>query len=167
MCGEIPANCYKVEMTLYVPTNSTSTTIPLPRQLQQVKEIWLDEYVISAPVGGAVWRLGLGFDFPDFVTSNLTGAGYPIFINSSSFTHVAYDNPRVIYTGLKSLVNSIIVTLTSNTNTNQLAPSFTEAAFKVTFVCVDPLWQPDRTVAEGVMAPQRASFPFATKATFM
>jgi hypothetical protein len=100
MCGEIPEGCSAHTVSVRLLANQNRVTVRFNRQFKRVKSVWLDEYVVRLPTGGAVNPSFFLLKFGDHLATdhinNLDRAGYPIAINNSTLTHVVYQRPRVI-----------------------------------------------------------------------
>ncbi len=163
---------FRIDLTLAFATNGASRQIPLPRQLQHVKEVWLNEYTIVGPNGGAllpsVWRLDLGNELSENESSNAPGKGTIISINGATVAHVHYDTPVVICTNNCAQLNMLNCRVSSVAlATGAVADAtFSEAVFKLSFICEDPTWTPDLTLEIAKVEPRRAQARFSTRTPF-
>ena len=158
---------YAVDAVIVLGTNGTQQNIVPGCQLRHVTAVLLTEYMIkSTAPGSGVWKLDLGSDVRGEANDNVIGEGFVVHHSSDTYTHVVYDTPRVVCQRPIAQINNLLVTLNRLAT---LAPAtietatFTSATFHLTFVCQDPDWTPDLTLAQSIREPLRAQARFSTR----
>ncbi len=158
---------FAVDAVIVLDTNGSQRIIIPGCQLRHVTAVLLTEYMIKSTVpGSGVWKLDLGADVRGEANDNVVGEGYVIHHSSDTYTHVVYDNPRVVSQRPIAQINNLLVSLK---RLDTLAPpvvsaaTFTSATFHLTFVCRDPDWTPDLTLELAKRDPLRAQARFATR----
>lgn len=169
----VPAGHYRVDVVVYLTTNQNDTTIALTKKLEHVAQVWINEYEVLTPNGGAIapctWRLILGDNgFTECAYTNAPGRGFPLIVDNASIVHVVYDTPRVISNTWKGTVNELRVQVQAVTNsgaTVTVAPAtFVQATFMLSFICKDATTSIERTMLEDRSLPQSAYGQYVTRA---
>jgi hypothetical protein len=130
--------------------NDASVVVPLMCTLDNVEEVWLNEYDIvlsSLSQPGELWRLNLGANnLPEFGSCNSAGEGAPLNITTvaSGQTHYIYTRPRVIATGHG--LNGRRTLNVSVTNEFGQPVKFESMTFYLTFVMRKPEWSPEQVM---------------------
>ena len=166
MCGEVPAGHYAIDVVVHLAANQTNVVIPLPRKMEWLSEIWLNEYqVIGSPSIG-LFRLNLKNLLQQQEVTNAVGEGYCVLVDSTVVSHIVYQKPRVVTVNKRGQVHQLEVNLQDVTGNALAVPTFTSATFMFTFIMRDPHWSPEHTIAGDKLLPQNAAGQFSTRAPF-
>lgn len=136
MCGDLPAGHKKYTVCMRLGANADTGRVFIVGKIDNVKEVWLEEYAIRDPNGAAVtpslWKLNMGGFGTHVETSSGAGTGYPLVIDNASLTHVVFTRPRVMSIDGKAAVTSFEYSLT-DADTGAAA-TFLDATFYVSFI---------------------------------
>lgn len=125
--------------------------VPLERQLENLQEIWLTEYMVDndqTPAANNMWRIDISPDgFECEQTSNAKGRGHCILIaDMTNPYHHSYDTPRVMSLCNKKGVSSFRVRIVDEFGA---LVSFTSVTLMLTFVTLRQGWSPqDAKIAQ-------------------
>ena len=135
-------------------TNQNSVRVAINQNLNNVVAVYLDEYAVSVPNGGAIipdlWRVDFVGKLFSSTSSNAGGTGYPLIIDNATYTHVVYDQPRLMSEQPHDSLNFLQLRISDETNADV---TFTSMTLFLTFVCESPDWRPDQVMANDYLAP--------------
>lgn len=136
MCGGIKDNQFIQTVNIRLAGTANNANIILQKQLQNVEEIWIDEYFISAAAVG-VHRLDIKQSgvriFPEQNSGNV---GIPIVVDNAVASHAIYPNPRIYSKQEGTTLIRFNISLI-NSLTNQ-PTAFQEFLLVLTFVMHKP-----------------------------
>lgn len=139
MCGDLQPWQKAKTVTVRLTTSSPNTTVNLPYIGERVEEIWLDEYLVTAP-SVAVGYLDVKVNnLAHFPVNNDQVMGTAIALDPAATgrEHVVLQRPRVLCVGQFVNVHNFQVALLSAAGATV---TFTDALFVLTFVMrKDPL----------------------------
>lgn len=151
MCGEIKPWQYthqvvvRLTQTLSAPNVTgpyNRVTVSLGGLLEHVAEVRLTEYHVEEGLGNStLWRVGLkGSNFNEEMTTNAGGEGHCIAVpqlGANTFTHVVYENPRVLSRDVKGGIAQLRVEVNDEFG---VPAQFTSMTIMLTFVMNKPHW---------------------------
>lgn len=154
MCGDLKPGQRAHTVCVRLGTNENGRKVDLGQTIRHVREVWLDEYAIDTPNGGAIapdmWRVKFEGTLINKMTTNASGTGHPILVDNATYTHHEYQRPRVMVESTGASMNFVQLKITSNAGA---AVTFVSMTLFLTIITQDPQWSADRALARGLLEP--------------
>jgi len=171
---ELPAGFSQSYVVLRLPTLTNNPNLNLlqlavGQRLEHVVAVYLLEYCIRAPNGGAVtpslWSMEFeGGELTPFNESNIGTGGFLLSIDNATVTHHEYQHPRLISKCNRGYISNLNMKLTDPVT--GLAVTYADATFYLVFIQKDPKWSGAQYMLDDKQTPNFPSRQFDTRAPF-
>ncbi len=155
MCGDLPAGHKKHTITVVLDKDENYKQVTLYGDLMnaRVKEVWLDEYMIEMPNGGAVNPSVWLFDVDsDPFEKTAKSGGTALAITGATISYVNYNSvPRVLSMQTKAGKTQFSINLRNYADGT--AVTFERAFFRLSFIYEIPNWSPTYVMRDTFTRP--------------
>ncbi len=155
MCGELKDTQFAETLTVRATGSFNNLVVNLPKQFQNVEEIWLDEYFFVGVGASGVTYLDLKHqDLTRLAINNDNAVGTALGLDSVNI-HVIHTRPRVLVKAHGATLNRFVVSMGSAAG---VPTTFTEGLLVLTVVMHRPAFDNSelRLAAARVEWPQQA-----------